>query len=156
MLALGFKLTNDKDNADDLIQDVTLQILRKADSYTEEGSFMGWASTIIRNTFINSYRKTKKRRDSLGTTVELMDYMEVDGDENVFEPSIKQKIGIDSDLMNAVNELDGDSRNIILLSSEGYDYEDISAIMDIPVGTVRSRLFRVRKTLKEKLKHEHR
>ncbi len=151
----GYRLTFDEDDANDLVQETYLKAYRFIDSYEKGTNAKAWLFRILKNTFINEYRKNAK----LPGTV---DYQEVESyynSDDVNQPitsdlrvdSIKDMIG--DEVAGALNALDVDFRTIIILCDlEGFTYEEMAKILDIPIGTVRSRLHRARNLLKDKLR----
>jgi RNA polymerase sigma-70 factor (ECF subfamily) len=150
----AFRLTFDEDDANDLVQETYLKAYRFFDSFQEGTNAKAWMFRILKNTFINEYRKKTKEPHKI-------DYQEVESyynSEDVNEhrtsdlriDAFKDMIG--DEVATALNALDVDFRTIIILCDlEGFTYEEIAKILDIPIGTVRSRLHRARHLLKEKL-----
>ena len=154
MYNFAYRLVFDEDEANDLVQDSFLKAYRFFDYYEQGTNAKAWLFRIVRNSFINDYRKKSKRPASV-------DYNEVEefynSDEegtsltvDLRQETVKQKMG--DEVVNAVNSLPPEFRMaIILCDIEGFTYEEMSKILDIPLGTVRSRLHRARNVLKEKL-----
>ena len=154
MYNFAYKLTFDEDNAKDLVQDTYLKAYRFIDSFQQGTNAKAWLYRILKNSFINDYRKKSKEPSKL-------DYQEVENfynSDDVDEvmtvdlrvDAVKDMIG--DEVTNALNSLAIDFRTIIILCDlEGFTYEEMSKILDIPIGTVRSRLHRARNLLKEKL-----
>jgi RNA polymerase sigma-70 factor (ECF subfamily) len=151
----AFHLSLDENAANDLVQDTYLKAFRFIDQYDRGTNAKAWLFKILKNGFINEYRR-KKRLPS------QVDFEDVRVSHDLEESSSKQAyVDLREDMFNfligdevtqAMNEMPVDFRTIILLSDvEDFSYEEIAAILDIPVGTVRSRLFRARNSLKEKL-----
>lgn len=151
----GFKLTFNEEDAKDLVQDTYMKAYRFLDSFEEGTNAKAWLFRILKNSFINEYRK-KSRKPA------QVDYQEVenfynseDADYNATvdlrEETVQNAIG--DEVTRAINSLAVDFRiAIILCDLEGFTYEEMSKVLDIPIGTVRSRLHRARNLLKEKLK----
>ena len=152
----AFKLTLDEDEAKDLLQDTCMKAFRFIDSFEKGTNAKAWLFRILKNNFINDYRKKSK-------TPGMVDYQEVetyynseDGESPVEittdlrSETIKGLLG--DEITNALNSMDVDFRTVIILCDlEGFKYEEMAKILDIPIGTVRSRLHRARNILKEKL-----
>ncbi|HMR55757.1 MAG TPA: sigma-70 family RNA polymerase sigma factor [Cyclobacteriaceae bacterium] len=154
MYNFGFRLTLDRDDAKDLVQDTYLKAYRFIESFQRGTNAKAWLFRILKNSFINDYRKKTKEPSKV-------DYQEVEtyyNSEDVNRQitpdlrveSLKDMIG--DEISNALNSLDVDFRTVIILCDlEGFKYEEMAKILDIPIGTVRSRLHRARNLLKEKL-----
>ncbi len=150
----AYRLTLDPDDANDLVQDTYLKAYRFIDSFEKGTNAKAWLFRILKNSFINDYRKRSKEPSKI-------DYQEVESyynSEDVHRQitpdlrveALKDMIG--DEISNALNSLDVDFRTVIILCDlEGFKYEEMAKILDIPIGTVRSRLHRARNLLKEKL-----
>jgi RNA polymerase sigma-70 factor (ECF subfamily) len=137
------------------VQDTYLKAFRFIESFQKGTNAKAWLFRILKNSFINDYRKKSKEPSKV-------DYQEVETYYNSEEvdrqitpdlrvESLKDMIG--DEISNALNSLDVDFRTVIILCDlEGFKYEEMAKILDIPIGTVRSRLHRARNLLKEKLK----
>ena len=154
MYNFAFRLTYDEDNAKDLVQDTYLKAYRFAESFQEGTNAKAWLYRILKNSFINDFRKKSKEPSKV-------DYQEVENfynSENVDEEktvdlridAVRDMIG--DEVSQALSSLAVDFRTVIILCDlEGFTYDELSKILDIPIGTVRSRLHRARNLLKEKL-----
>jgi RNA polymerase sigma factor (sigma-70 family) len=154
MYNFGYRLTLDEDDAKDLVQDTYLKAYRFIESFQKGTNAKAWLFRILKNSFIIDYRKKSKEPSKV-------DYQEVETYYNSEEvdrqitpdlrvDSLKDMIG--DEISNALNSLDVDFRTVIILCDlEGFKYDEMAKILDIPIGTVRSRLHRARNLLKEKL-----
>jgi len=154
MYNFAYRLTLDPDDAKDLLQDTYLKAYRFIDSFQRGTNAKAWLFRILKNSFINDYRKKSKEPSKV-------DYQEVESYYNSEEvdrqitpdlrvEALKDMIG--DEISNALNALDVDFRTVIILCDlEGFKYDEMAKILDIPIGTVRSRLHRARNLLKEKL-----
>ncbi|MFM7195625.1 MAG: sigma-70 family RNA polymerase sigma factor [Bacteroidota bacterium] len=150
----AYRLTLDEDDARDLVQDTYLRALRFIDSFKKGTNAKAWLFRILKNGFINEYRK--KRREPV-----KVDYQEVEEFYNSEDSgkTITPDLRVDmlrnlvgDEISGALNALDVEFKTVIILCDlEGFKYEEIAGILDIPVGTVRSRLHRARQLLKVKL-----
>lgn len=151
----AYRLTLNTADAEDLVQEAFMKAFRFIDSYEVGTNPKAWLFRILKNAFINKYRKDSKRPPSIdfdevykGQNDDRSPYSTYD---DLSEEMFGQMMG--DELTMAINSLSVDFRTVILLCDiEGFTYEEISKITDIPIGTVRSRLFRARNTLKEKLR----
>ncbi|MBK8441888.1 MAG: sigma-70 family RNA polymerase sigma factor [Sphingobacteriales bacterium] len=151
----AFHLTYDEDDAQDLVQETFLKAYRFANSYTQGSNAKAWLFKILKNAFINDYRKRSKRP----MQVELEDISSYhDSDENtnfIGYYDLREEIFqgmLGDEVMSALNSLPIDFRTVVLLCDvEGFTYEEMAKIIDIPIGTIRSRLHRARNMMKEKL-----
>jgi len=152
----AYRLTLDEDDANDLVQETYLKAYRFFDSYEQGTNAKAWLFRILKNSFINEFRKKSKEPSKVDYNEVETFYNSEDVDENITADlrveSISDMIG--DEVANALNTLAVDFRTIIILCDlEGFTYEEMSKILDIPIGTVRSRLHRARNLLKEKLKN---
>jgi RNA polymerase sigma factor (sigma-70 family) len=156
MYNFAYRLTVDEDEAKDLVQDTYLKAFRFITSFQKGTNAKAWLFRILKNSFINDYRKKSKEPAKV-------DYQEVETFYNSDEAdadnitvdlrveSVQEMIG--DEVATALNSLAVDFRTVIILCDiEGFTYEEMAKILDIPIGTVRSRLHRARNLLKEKLK----
>ncbi|MCH7402751.1 sigma-70 family RNA polymerase sigma factor [Belliella kenyensis] len=155
MYNFGYRLTFDEDDAKDLVQDTYLKAYRFINSFEQGTNAKAWLFRILKNSFINDYRKKSKQPSKV-------DYQEVETYYNSddVDYSMTSDLRVDSvkdmlgdEISNALNSLAVDFRTVIILCDlEGFTYEEMAKILDIPIGTVRSRLHRARNLLKEKLR----
>ena len=147
-------LLRNPSDAEDVVQDAFLQALRKLDTFQGNSQFYTWLFRIARNTAISKLRR-KKPTVSLESTdsQQRLDFPD-DGPTPSTEMERRER---QAGLMRAMDQLSGEHREILILREmEEQNYETISEILDLPVGTVRSRLHRARLQLKELLlRNEH-
>jgi RNA polymerase sigma factor (sigma-70 family) len=151
----AYRLTLDEDDANDLVQDTYLKAYRFFNSYEPGTNAKAWLFRILKNSFINEFRKKSKQPAKVDYSDLEQTYNSEDTDSNhtmdMRIESERDKIG--DEVARALGTLDVDFRTaIILCDLEGFTYEEMSKILDIPIGTVRSRLHRARNLLKEKLR----
>jgi len=151
----AYRLTLDEDDANDLVQETYLKAYRFFDSYEQGTNAKAWLFRILKNSFINDFRKKSKQPTKIDYQEVESYYNSEDVDEKITVDlrveSIQDMIG--DEVATALNSLAVDFRTIIILCDlEGFTYEEMAKILDIPIGTVRSRLHRARNLLKEKLK----
>jgi len=151
----AFHLTYDDDDANDLVQETYMKAFRFIDKYIQGTNAKAWLFKICKNAYINHYRKRSKQP----TRVDFEDIVSYhDSDDSKIPGYLDLREEIFSNMMGdevtmAINALPIDFRTVVLLCDvESFTYEEIAKIIDVPIGTVRSRLFRARNMLKEKLK----
>lgn len=142
---LALQMTKNKQDAEDLVQEATLRAYRYLHKFERGTNFKAWIMTILRNLYINKYRKTLKEPVKIGFE-EVENFIclpEISGaQEEIFSETIKPSI----------DKLPEELRTTIMLFyAEGFSYKEIAKIMDVPVGTVMSRLYTARQILKRYL-----
>lgn len=152
----AFYLTYDEDDTNDLVQDTYLKAFKFADKYDKGTNSKAWLFKILKNAYINEYRKKHRQPDRVDFE-EVINYHINDEPEESKYFDLKEEI-FDSimgdEVTQAINSLPPEFRTVILLADiEEFSYKEMAAILDVPLGTVRSRLFRARNTLKEALKN---
>lgn len=150
----AYKITGNQLDADDLLQETFLRAFRFFDKFEKGTNCKAWLFRIMKNLFINKYRKNQKEPGKV-------DYGEI---ENFFDNIRSDKIDstdlqekvfsnlMDDEMTNALNSLQDDFKTVVILCDlEGLSYEEIADFVQCPIGTVRSRLHRGRKMLQQKL-----
>lgn len=155
MYNFAYRLTFEEDDAKDLVQDTYLKAFRFIDSFERGTNAKAWLFRILKNSFINDFRKKSKQPSKVDYNEVESYYNSEDVDETITTDlrveTVQHMIG--DEITNALNALDVDFRTVIILCDlEGFTYEEMAKILNIPIGTVRSRLHRARNLLKEKLK----
>lgn len=156
MYNFAFRLAMDEDDANDLVQDTYLKAFRFINSFQRGTNAKAWLFRILKNSFINDYRKKSKEPAKV-------DYQEIEtfyNSEDAEADNITTDLRVETlqemigdEVANALNALAVDFRTVIILADiEGFTYEEMAKILNIPIGTVRSRLHRARNLLKDKLK----
>ena len=148
LLSFAYQLTSNREQAEDLLQDTTLKALDNEEKYVDNVNFKGWIFTIMRNIFINNYRQTVRK-----STV-------IDQTEDLYHLNISQDSGLDTpegsfavkEISSALNSFSDEYRIPFNMFVAGYKYNEIAEKMNLPLGTVKSRIFFARKRLREQLK----
>jgi RNA polymerase sigma factor (sigma-70 family) len=151
--AFAYRLTGDATAAEDLVQETYLKAWRFIGRYTEETNAKAWLFRICQHAFINEWRKRK-------TQPYKVDYEDIVVYHNEDEPASQRYSNLRAEQGNdrmgdeatrAINSLTPAFRAVVLLDLEDFSYEEMAALLDLPIGTVRSRLHRARKTLAKQL-----
>ena len=143
MYNFALMLTSNRDDAQDLLQDTTLKALDNQDKYAENTNFKGWVFTIMRNTFINNYRRQVRTATVVDTT------------DNLYHLNLCQDSGLDTpedsysaaEITTAINSFDDKYRIPFSMHVAGYKYNEIAERMHLPLGTIKSRIFTARRVL---------
>lgn len=150
----ALRLTTNEDDAKDLIQDTYLKAYRFIDKYQSDTNAKAWLFRILKNSFINNYRKSSRTPDQVEYS-EVEEYVDLLKAENAPVTDMRHDMYdnmLGDDVVRAMESLNEEFRTIIILSDlEEMTYEEIAEILEIPLGTVRSRLHRARKAMQEKL-----
>jgi RNA polymerase sigma-70 factor, ECF subfamily len=145
--ALGFLGSHDA--AMDVSQEAFIRAYRSFDKYDSKRNFFTWYYKILRNLCLNFIRDKKNRKEEI-----FLENIESEVSQNNPEQSLEAKEELEM-LHKASNQLEAEEREILVLREfENYSYDEIANMLDIPVGTVMSRLFYVRKKLAQKMKSE--
>jgi len=147
-------MSGNAEEADDLLQDTYLRAFKFFHKFEKGTNCRAWLFKIMKNCYINKYRKARKEPPKV-------DYEDVQNfydsiraeviDPNDLEFKVFSNL-LDDDVMNALNSLQDDYKTVVILCDlEGLSYEEIAEFLDVPIGTVRSRLHRGRKILQRKL-----
>jgi RNA polymerase sigma-70 factor (ECF subfamily) len=148
---VALRLTGSAADADDLVQDTMLKAYRGWDQFEPGTNARGWLLTILRHAFINEYRRRTRRPQTVDLeTVEpftVFDQVQEEDPQGAFFDRI-----VDDEVLRAIDELPEVFRETVVLSDvEGMSYEEIARVLDLPIGTVKSRLFRGRRLLQGRL-----
>lgn len=148
MMNFAFILTSDKEEAKDLLQDTTLKVLDNEDKYIDNVNFKGWVFTIMRNIFINNYRRIVRSQTIVNKT------------EDLYHLNLPQESGFSTpegsfnvkEITKAINSFSDEYRIPFSMHVAGYKYNEIAEKMNLPLGTVKSRIFFARQRLQGILK----
>lgn len=143
MLNFAYTLTSNRDDAYDLLQDTTLKVLDNEEKYVDNVNFKGWVFTIMRNLFINNYRKASRK-----ATI-------TDDSEDLYLLNLPQDSGYETpdgslavqEIHRVIDSFTDDYRVPFSMHLSGYKYAEIAEKTGLPLGTVKSRIFTARKRL---------
>ena len=148
LLRFAYKLMADREEANDLLQETSLKALDNEDKFEPDTNFKGWMYTIMRNIFINNYRKIVREQTF------------VDQTDNLYHLNMPQDSGFAStegsydlkEMHRIVNSLPRDYKVPFSMHVSGFKYREIAERLGLPLGTVKSRIFFTRQKLQEELK----
>ena len=148
LLGFAYKLTADKHDAEDLLQETMLKALDNKEKFVHAQNFKGWMYTIMRNIFINNYRKI------------VRDQTFVDQTDNYYHLNLPQDSGFIStegaydlkEMHRIVNALPKEYKVPFSMHVSGFKYREIADKLGLPLGTVKSRIFFTRQRLQQELK----
>jgi RNA polymerase sigma-70 factor, ECF subfamily len=150
----ALRLTTDPNDAEDLVQDTIVKAYRFFNSYEKGTNAKAWLFRILKNSYINNYRKMSKKPQQVDYD-EISTFYETVRAERTDTSDLEDKMYrdlMDDDITGALEELPEDFRTVVLLCDvEGFTYEEIANMLDVPIGTIRSRLHRGRNLLKTQL-----
>ena len=143
----AMSLTSNRESAKDLLQETYLKALSSKDKFIEFTNFEAWAYTIMKNTFINNYRKAVRQNTIVDTTQDLY-YLNNSKESSHVKPdsSMQQK-----EINKHINKLQDELKVPFLMHTQGFKYKEIAQELDLKIGTVKSRIFFTRKKLMESL-----
>lgn len=143
----AFTLTRDNETAKDLLQETMFRALANKDKYNVGTNIKAWLYTIMRNIFINNYRRRVKQNTIFDSTPNdfFINYQQATV-SNDAEGSLKLK-----EIQNAVHQLPDIFKNPFMLYFEGFKYHEIAEALGEPLGTIKSRIHFARKLLKEQI-----
>lgn len=150
----AYRMTRNAEDAQDLVQETYFKAYRYYDKFTEGTNLKAWLFKILKNTFINNYRKKQKQpfqTDFADIEESLESRVQDDPQRAPTRPDeILLENVLDEDVQKAMDSLPHDYRMAVVLADlEGFSYKEIADILEVPVGTVMSRLYRGRKLLEE-------
>jgi len=150
----ALRLTTDPNDAEDLVQDSIVKAFRFFSSYEKGTNAKAWLFRILKNSYINSYRKKSSKPREIDYD-EVATFYETIRAERTETSDLEDKMFrelIDDDITKALDEIPEDFRTVVLLCDvEDFTYEEIANMLDVPIGTIRSRLHRGRNLLKAQL-----
>ena len=148
---VALRLTGNAAEADDLVQETMLKAYRAWHQFERGTNAKGWLLTILRHAFINEYRRRTRHPETVDIDAiepfSVFQEVQDDDPQGTFFDRI-----VDDEVLRAIDTLPEQFRETVVLSDvEGLSYEEIARVLEVPVGTVKSRLFRARRMLQQKL-----
>lgn len=148
MMNFALMLTANRDDAQDLLQDTTLKVLDNQDKFVDNVNFKGWVLTVMRNIFINNYHKIVRVQTVVDSSADLSN-LDVVNDSGFDSPDKAYQI---KEITKAINGLNDDLKVPFSMFLSGYKYNEIAEKLNVPLGTVKSRIFFARQELQKRLK----
>ena len=143
----ALRLTKDGDDANDLVQDTLVKAFTNRDKYQDGTNLKAWLFTIMKNTFITQYQRMVRRNTFIDTTDNLHF---INSMESLQENTAVNSF-ISEDIQSAMAKLDSMYRVPFMMYFEGFKYHEIAEELDLPIGTVKNRIFMARRDLKNHL-----
>ncbi len=143
--SFALKLTRESESAKDLFQETALKALKYQHHYNENTNIKGWLVTIMKNTFINDYRR--KKRQNIIFDYSNNDYL-FDTTQTFLKNDGESKM-ITEEINNLIEKLDDKHKIPFMLKVHGYKYEEIAEKLALPLGTIKSRIFIAKKRLQK-------
>ena len=146
--SFALNLTKNKYDAEDLFQETAFRAVSNKEKFRPGTNFKAWMFTIMKNIFINNYRKKMKANTVIDSTENL--YYLNSGSKSIYNDADRNILM--KELSRMIEELDDSLKVPFMMHFEGYKYQEIADDLDLPLGTVKSRIFFARKALKEAIK----
>lgn len=143
----ALSLTHDMDDTKDLVQETLLKAFRYKERFEEGTNLRGWLYTIMKNSFINNYRRDSKRNTFLDSTDNTY-FIDLPSHKTDNDAELKF---IRKDLEDAIDSLPLELKITFTMNAEGYKYHEIAEELNIPIGTVKTRIFVARRILRDQL-----
>ncbi len=143
----ALSLTANEEDANDLLQETTLKALTYRKQFVSNTNFKAWVFTIMKNTFINNYRRVQKTRNTFDSAEEAYK-VAYRGNYASETPEMVQAV---NEMNQSIEKLDDEFKIPFTMHTAGYKYKEIADELDLPIGTVKSRIFFTRKKLQSML-----
>jgi RNA polymerase sigma-70 factor (ECF subfamily) len=144
----AFNLTKSREATEDLIQDTFYRALSNREKFAEGTNIKAWLFTIMRNIFINNYRRDQKKH----TVTDTSDNQYLLNSTKKTEKNGSERSFMAQDIEHAMEEVSKDFTEPFMMYHNGFKYQEIADKLDLPLGTVKSRIFFARKELQARLK----
>jgi RNA polymerase sigma-70 factor (ECF subfamily) len=141
----SFNLTRNSEDAEDLYHDTYLRAFVNKDKFNVATNFRAWMCTIMKNIFINSYRRANKKMEVFKNTIEGEPFYEATATDKM------TNIAALDDIKKAIDSLRWDYKYCFMKYFEGYKYHEIATELNIPIGNIKTNIFQARKKLKAQL-----
>lgn len=149
--AFAYNLTKNQEEAKDLYQETAFRAMTNRDKFRPGTNFKAWLFTIMKNIFINNYRRKVKSGTIIDTTDNLY---YINSGSTALDNDAGRNI-LMGELENMIESLDESIKRPFMMHYVGYKYQEIADKLELPLGTVKSRIFFARKELKQKIKSHY-
>lgn len=146
--SFAYSLTQNVEDSRDLYQETAYRAFKNVDKFKNDTNLKAWLMTIMKNIFINNYRRKAKNPTILDDTHD--DYYINSGKQNIINQANSNIMM--QELVKMIEELEDNLKIPFLMHYRGYKYQEIAEHLDLPIGTIKSRIFLARKMLKHKIK----
>ena len=143
----AMSLTSNIEDAKDLLQETFAKAIAYRDKFEDNTNLKAWTFTIMKNTFINNYRRNVKANTTFDHTDDLY-YLNLKNESAGETPDSEYSV---KEIQKSINELSDEFRLPFIMHTQGYKYKEIADKLNLKIGTVKSRIFFTRKKLMEKL-----
>jgi len=145
MMKFALSLTADRTRAEDLVQDTYMKAITYKDKFVDYTNLKAWVFTIMKNTFINNYRRSVKENTIIDGTAELH-FLNMPQDSGFESPESNYS---SDEITRVIESLEDEFRIPFQMHLQGYKYKEIAEKLELKIGTVKSRIFFTRKKLME-------
>lgn len=149
MYSFALSLTADKETAEDLRQETSLKVLANRDKYRDNTNFKGWVFTVMRNIFINNYHRLVRAHSLIDENTDVAQVGLPSDTVSDFDPQHDLSL---KEINAGIESLNDELKVPFSMYVSGYKYKEIAEVLDLPIGTVKSRIFFARKQLQEVLR----
>lgn len=149
--AFAYNLTKNQEDAKDLYQETAFRAISNKEKFRPGTNFKAWSFTIMKNIFINNYRKKMKKNTIIDTTDNM--YF-INSGATMIQNDAGRNILMD-ELNGMIESLDDSIKTPFMMHYTGFKYQEIADKLELPLGTVKSRIFFARKALKQLIKNQY-
>ncbi len=146
----AYTLTSNYDDAQDLVQETFLKALTNRDKFAENTNLKAWTFTIMKNTFINNYRQNVRNNTIVDKTDDLY-FLNLSKESSLGLPDSDYSV---KEIQDVIYQVSPEQRKPFEMYNQGYKYKEIADVLNLSIGTVKSRIFFTRKKLMEALKEQ--
>ena len=148
MMNFALQLTSNHLDAEDLVQDTTIKVIDNQEKFVDNVNFKGWVLTIMRNIFINNYHKVARTHTYVDPHADIYN-LDIVVDSGIHSPEGTLQL---KEITKAINALNDELKIPFSMFLSGYKYHEIAEKLDLPLGTVKSRIFFARQELQQQLR----